>query len=178
MITYKIINNVVIMVNKILHKVFSFITDEKDYRYYLVYIKIILNILRIVKIENFLNKNFVEFQKSLIFKNDIDKLSERIYNMELWFFYINVNTLYNKFANKGNLILLSSMLFQNSKLYDLVVKRLDNRSTSTFGFFGFTSDLLRFDLTDEEKKKELASNTKIKLFFFDLINIYSSLTHL
>ena len=173
-ITYKIINNVVIMVNKILHKVFSFITDEKDYRYYLVYIKIILNILRIVKIENFLNKNFVEFQKSLIFKNDIDKLSERIYNMELWFFYINVNTLYNKFANKGNLILLSSMLFQNSKLYDLVVKRLDNRSTSTFGFFGFTSDLLRFDLTDEEKKKELASNTKIKLFFFDLINIYSS----
>ena len=129
------------MVNKILDKIFEFVKTEKDYCYYSTYIKIMLNILRIAKIENFLRKNFNDFQKNLVFLYDIDKLVDRIFNMELWFYYININNLYNFFVQKGKLFLLSSSLFQNSKEYDLFMKRIDNKSTTTFGYFGFTSDL-------------------------------------
>lgn len=170
--SYKTINSLVFMVNKILDKIFEFVKTEKDYCYYSTYIKIMLNILRIAKIENFLNKNFYDFQKNLVFRYDIDKLVDRIFNMELWFYYININNLYNFFVQKGKLFLLSSSLFQNSKLYDLFMKRIDNKSTTTFGYFGFTSELLCYDISD--KIIELSSNTKIKTFFFDLQAIYTS----
>ena len=164
------LNKIIITICGIINKILEYTNDNKDYKEYLMFIKITLNLLRVVKVENFLNKNFSRYQKAVIPQNNINILFKRVFNMELWFFYINLNTLYLNYALSSKLHILSTYLLQNSKLYDIYLKKVENKKSSNFNYFGFSASLNCVDIS--YRKNEINQLQKNSSFFFDLCSIY------
>ena len=91
-----------------------------------------------IKIENFINDNMNKFKNIII--TEIKIACDKIFNLELWFFYSNLNILYTNFALKAGLNILSSYSFRNSKMMDLIRKK-DSKIQLLFTYFGLSNDL-------------------------------------
>ena len=166
-INFKLINGIVKTCQNILNKLFRFIETPLDYNAYLIFLKIMLNILPMIKIENFINDNMNKFKNIII--TEPKMVCDKIFNLELWFFYSNLNILYTNFALKAGLNVLSSYSFRNSKMLDLIRKK-DSKIQSLFAYFGLSNDLCQFDISNSRLNiVEYSKN-----FFFNLPQIYTN----
>lgn len=158
------------MIMRSMSKMFYYIKKETDYREYLIFVKIFLNILRVAKLENYLSKNFYDYQKAFNYTIvDIDNVVYKIFNMELFFFYLNLDLMYLRFAEKGKFNLLSTSKLLSTKLIDLYMKRIDNRNITTFSYFGFGHDN-EYYYTKAQLEQ---MNPLINSLFFDFYSIYA-----
>ena len=166
-LNFKLINGVVKTLKNILNRLFRLVETPLDYNTYLIFLKIMLNILPMIKIENFINENMNKFKNIVI--TEPRTVCDKIFNMELWFFYSNLNILYTNFALKAGLNILSSNSFRNAKMMDLIRKK-DTKITSLFAYFGLSNDLYQYDIS----KSRLEIVEYSKHFFFNLPQIYTN----
>ena len=165
--TFKIINGLIKVFQMIIHKLFHLIRNKKDYIQSLYFLKLMLNILPMVKIENFLSERMNKL-KSIVIMNS-KTVCDKIFNLELWWFYSNLNTLYINFALRANLTLLAYNTFIYNKMMDLISKK-DNKVNTLFDYFGLGNDLFKYDISSS--KDEIIKISKD--YFFNLMQIYTN----
>ena len=165
--TFKIINGLIKVFQMIIHKLFHLIKNKKDYIQSLYFLKLMLNILPMVKIENFLSERMNKI-KSIVIMNS-KTVCDKIFNLELWWFYSNLNTLYINFALRANLTLLAYNTFIYNKMMDLISKK-DNKVNTLFDYFGLGNDLFKYDISTS--KDEILKISKD--YFFNLMQIYTN----
>ena len=160
------INHVITSFKNILNQIFIFIENKKDYINYTVFLKIMLNILVYIDIEGFMNKFLAPMRTKI--SNDYDKVCDKIFIIELWFFYCNLNILYITFIVKSGNYFLATHLLNKVKIIDLIEKK-DSKLTSMFAYFSLATDLTKYRINKKEEIEEYTKN-----FFFDLLKIYTN----
>ena len=160
------INYVMISFKNILNQIFIFIENKKDYINYTVFLKIMLNILVYIDIEGYMNKILSPMRTKI--SNDFHKVCDKIFIMELWFFYCNLNNLYITFIVKSGNYFLATHLLNSVKIVDLIEKK-DAKLPTMFAYFSLANDLTKYKMSNKEEVKEYTKN-----FFFDLLKIYTN----
>ena len=160
------INYVIISFKNIINEIFIFIEDKKDYINYTVFLKIMLNILAYINIEGLMN-NVLSPMRTKI-SNDFQKVCDKIFIIELWFFYCNLNILYITFTIKSEMYYLATHLLNSVKIVDLIEKK-DAKLATMFAYFSLANDLTQYKIND---KNEIENYTKN--YFFDLLEIYTN----
>ena len=159
-------NNVIISFKNILNQIFILIDNKKDYMNYSMYLKIMLNILESIKIEPFMNSVLSPMRSSLT--NDFRQVCDKIFIIELWFFYLNLNILYIDFIIKSEMYYLASKLVNKVKIVDLIENK-DTKLQTMFAYFALANDLMKYKMTNIREIREYSKN-----FFFDLLEIYTN----
>ena len=160
------INNVIISFKNILNQIFIFVENKKDYMNYTVFLKIMLNILFYIDIEGCMNKALSPMRTKI--SNDFRKVCDKIFIIELWFFYCNLNILYITFIVKSGNFFLATHLLHLVKVVDLIEKK-DVKLTSMFAYFSLANDLTKYKMNNKKDIKEYT-----KKFFFNLLKIYTN----
>jgi len=160
------INHVIISFKNILNQIFIFIENKKDYINYTVFLKIMLNILAYINIEGIMNGVLSPMRTKL--SNDYRKVCDKIFIIELWFFYCNLNILYITFTIKSEMYYLATHLLNLAKIVDLIEKK-DAKLPSMFAYFSLTNDLTQYQINNKEEIENYTKN-----FFFDLLEIYTN----
>ena len=158
-------NNVIISFKNILNQIFILIENKKDYMNYSMYLKIMLNVLEYLKIEPFMNSILSPMRSSI---NDFRQVCDKIFIIELWFFYLNLNILYIDFIIKSEMYYLASKLVNKIKIVDLIENK-DSKVQTMFAYFALSNDLTRYKMTNINEIEEYSQN-----FFFDLLEIYTN----
>ena len=159
-------NNVIISFKNILNQIFILIENKKDYMNYSMYLKIMLNVLEYIKIEQFMNSVLTPMRSSLT--NDFRQVCDKIFIIELWFFYLNLNILYIDFIIKSEMYYLASKLVNKVKIADLIENK-DTKLQTMFAYFALSNDLTKYKITHIKEIEEYS-----KKFFFDLLEIYTN----
>ena len=159
-------NNIIISFKNILNQIFIFIENKKDYINYTVYIKIMMNILVYIDIEGFMNKVLSPMRTKI--SNDYRKVCDKIFIIELWFFYCNLNILYINFMVKSENYFLATHLLSVVKIVDLIEKK-DAKLPTMFAYFSLANDLTKYKINNKEEIENYSKN-----FFFDLLEIYTN----
>ena len=160
------INAVIISFKNIINQIFIFIENKKDYINYTIYLKIMLNILVFIDIEGFISKILSPMRTKL--SNDFRKVCDKIFIIELWFFYCNLNILYITFLNKGGNYLLSTHLLNFIKIIELIEKK-DAKIPTLFAYFSLANELTKYKINNREEIEVYSKN-----FFFNLLKIYTN----
>ena len=159
-------NNLIISFKKILNQIFILIENKKDYMNYSMYLKIMLNVLEYIKIEPFMNSVLTPMRSSLT--NDFRQVCDKIFIIELWFFYLNLNILYIDFIIKSEMYYLASKLVNKVKIADLVENK-DTKLQTMFAYFALSNDLKKYKMINIKEIEEYS-----KKYFFDLLEIYTN----
>jgi hypothetical protein len=122
-----------------------------------------LNILVFIDIEGFITQILSPMRTKI--SNDFKKVCDKIFIIELWFFYCNLNILYITFLNKGGNYLLSTHLLSLVKIIDLIEKR-DVKLPTLFAYFALANDLTKYKINNREQIELYTKN-----FFFNLLKI-------
>ena len=160
------INYVIISFKNILNQIFIFIENKKDYINYTVFLKIMLNILAYINIEGIMNGVLSPMRTKL--SNDYRKVCDKIFIIELWFFYCNLNILYITFTIKSEMYYLATHLLNLAKIVDLIEKK-DAKLATMFAYFSLANDLTQYQINNKEEIENYTKN-----FFFDLLEIYTN----
>jgi len=160
------INYVIISFKNILNQIFIFIENKKDYINYTVFLKIMLNILAYINIEGIMNGVLSPMRTKL--SNDYKKVCDKIFIIELWFFYCNLNILYITFTIKSEMYYLATHLLNLAKIVDLIEKK-DAKLPTMFAYFSLANDLTQYQINNKEEIENYTKN-----FFFDLLEIYTN----
>ena len=161
------INNVIISFKSILNQIFYLIENKKDYINYTMYLRIMLNILEYIKIGEFMNE-FLSPMRTTI-SNDCLQICDKIFIIELWFFYLNMNILYIDFIIKSEMYFLASKLVNKIKIVDLIENK-DVKLPTMFAYFSLSNDLTKYKIDNNKEKIE----QYCKNFFFNLLDIYTN----
>ena len=162
------INTIIISFKNILNQIFIFIENKKDYINYTVFLKIMLNILVYINLENSINKALTPMRTKKF--TDSHDVCEKIFLIELWFFYCNLNILYITYTIKSENYFLATHLLTVVKIIDLIEKK-DTKLPTMFAYFALSNDLTEYKI-DSNNREEIENNSKN--FFFDLFEIYTN----
>ena len=160
------INNIIISFKNILNQIFGLIENKKDYINYTMYLKIMLNILEFIKVEDFMNGILSPMRTSLTV--DFHQICDKIFIIELWFFYLNLNILYIDFIIKSDMYILASKLVNKIKMVDLIENK-DSKLPTMFAYFSLSNDLNKYKMNNKDKIQQYCKN-----YFFDLLEIYTN----
>ena len=160
-------NYVIISFKNILNQIFLLIENKKDYINYSMYLKIMLNVLENIKIENFMNGVLAPLRS--IINCDFHQVCHKIFIIELWFFYLNLNILYIDFIIKSEMYVLASKLISKIKIVDLIENK-DSKLATMFHYFSLANDLTKYKMNNIKDNIEQYS----KNYFFDLLEIYTN----
>ena len=161
------INNIIISFKNILNQIFILIENKKDYINYTMYLKIMLNILEYIKIEQFMNSFLSPMRSSIT--SDVHQICDKIFIIELWFFYLNLNILYIDFIIKSDMYFLACKLVKKIKIVDLIENK-DTKLPTMFAYFSLSNDLNKYKMNNNKDKIE----QYCKNYFFDLLEIYTN----
>ena len=161
------INNIIISFKNILNQIFILIENKKDYINYTMYLKIMLNILEYIKIEQFMNSFLSPMRSSIT--SDVHQICDKIFIIELWFFYLNLNILYIDFIIKSDMYFLACKLVNKIKIVDLIENK-DTKLPTMFAYFSLSNDLNKYKMNNNKDKIE----QYCKNYFFDLLEIYTN----
>ena len=160
-------NNLIISFKNILNQIFILIENKKDYINYTMYLKIMLNILEYTNIEGFMNQ-VLSPMRSMI-HSDYKQICDKIFILELWFFYLNLNILYIDFIIKSEMYYLATKLVNKVKILDIIENK-DIKLPTMFAYFSLANDLIKYKMNENKEKIEQYS----KNYFFDLLEIYTN----
>ena len=160
------INNIIISFKNILNQIFVFIENKKDYINYTVFLKIMLNILVYINLESSINKALSPLRTKI--SNDYRDICDKIFLIELWFFYCNLNILYITYTIKSGNYFLATHLLNLVKIIDLIEKK-DTKLQTMFAYFSLANDLTKYKINN---RGEIEKYTKD--FFFDLLEVYTN----
>ena len=161
------INNVIISFKNILNEIFVLTENKKDYINYTMYLKIMLNILEYIKVDQLMNNVLSPMRTTIT--NDFRQVCDKIFILELWFFYFNLNILYIDFIIKSDMYWLASKLVNQVKTVDLIENR-DIKLPTMFAYFSLANDLIKYNMGNNKDKIEQYCQN----YFFNLLEIYTN----